>query len=245
MQALSNTGAPMKVSFTCAEEDLAAAGMACSDEDPCPVYLELSGVSGIGRNLLLAGNLHGPSATISSILLSSDDNGGSWKEPTPRIAGAALDEAQLLDPIHGWAAGETQNPLARDPFFLITRDAGLTWNRKPISEEETPGAVQKFWFDSADDGELIVDGGRTAQGNRYVLYESHNSGNSWGVVSKTAQLPRLRPTPTLEEVDYRIGTDTRSHAYAIEKREGEKWNRIALFLVQIASCGTPVTPDET
>src|SRR5580658_4319849 len=86
--ALLNTGEPMKVAFACNEEELSSAGMSCSDEDPCPVYLELSSVSGAGKKLSLAGNLHGPSATLSSVLLTSDDYGVTWKESAARIAGA-------------------------------------------------------------------------------------------------------------------------------------------------------------
>lgn len=236
---LSNLGEPMKVRFTCGEEELAAAGMSCSDDDPCPVYLELSGVSAVGKKLSLAGNLHGPSATLDSVLLTSDDAGANWKEPVSRIPGAALDQVQLSGALHGWAAGETQYPLARDPFFLITVDGGISWRRESVTEEGGAGAVQRFWFDAIDHGELIVDAGRTAQGGRYVMYESRTGGDSWTIVSKTAQMPRLRRAPAVDDVDYRIATDSRSHAYVVEKREGERWNRLASFLVQVASCGSP------
>jgi len=205
---LLNTGEPMKVKFACSEEELASAGMSCSDEDPCPVYLELSSVSAAGRKLSVAGNLHGPSATFFSVLLTSDDNGATWKEPAARIPGAALDQAQFIDLVHGWAAGETQVPLARDPFFLITSDGGASWRREPITEDGGAGAVQRFWFDSVDHGELIVDGGRTAQGGRYALYESHTKGESWTILSKTTQIPRLRHAPLPDWYRWR---DPREH----------------------------------
>lgn len=243
--ALLNTGEPMKVKFACGEEELAAAGMACTDDDPCPVYLELSGVSAVGKKLSLAGNLHGPAATLFSVLLTSDDNGVTWKEPAARIPGAALDQTQFFDLLHGWAAGETQVPLARDPFFLITADGGASWRREPISDDGGAGAVQRFWFDSVDHGELIVDAGRTAQGGRYALYESHTKGDNWSLLSKTAQVPRLRRAPSLDDVDYRIRSDGASRANIIEKREGERWTRMASFLIQVTSCGSPhVTPPE-
>jgi hypothetical protein len=237
--ALMNTGEPMKVAFPCAEEALTTAGMSCSDDDPCAVYLELSGVSASGKKLSLAGNLHGSSATLASVLLVSDDNGASWKEPAGRIPGAALDEVQLTDPLHGWAAGEMQVPLARDPFVLITTDGGVSWRRNSLTEEGGAGAVQRFWFDSAEHGELIVDAGRTAQGGRYALYESHTGGENWSLVSKTTQAPRLRRAPSVDDMDYRIAIDGQSHAYLFEKRDGEKWIPLASFLVQVASCGSP------
>jgi hypothetical protein len=236
-----------KVPFSCVAEDLAAAGMSCSDEYPCPVYLELSGISGSAKKLALVGNLHGASATLYSVLLLSDDGGTTWKEPAAkepaaRISGAALDQVQFLDATRGWAAGETQVPLARDPFFLITSDGGASWRPKPITEDGGAGAIQRFWFDTAEHGEVIIDAGRTAQGGRYVLYETRTGAENWNVVSHTTQIPRLRRAPAVEDVDYRIGTDTRSHAFTIEKRDGEKWNRIASFLIQVANCGTPAPP---
>lgn len=229
----------VKVKFDCGEEELSAVGMSCSDKDPCPVYLELSGVSAAGKKVSLAGNLHGPSATLASVLLVSEDNGLSWKEPAARVPGAALDQVQLLDALHGWAAGEIQVPLARDPFFLITSDGGAAWRRKLLNEDGRPGDMQRFWFDSVEHGELIVDAGRSARGGRYELYESHTGGDSWNILSKTAQMPRLRKAPVVDDVDYRIGTDNRSHSHVVEKRDGETWTRVASFPVQVASCGSP------
>lgn len=203
--------------------------MSCSDQEPCPIYLELSSVSAKGTKIALAGNLHGTSVTLFSILLTSDDGGATWKEPAVRIPSAALEQVQLLDSTHGWAAGETQVPLTRDPFFLITTADGA-WDRKALGEDGTAGAVQRFWFDTPDHGELIIDEGQ------YVLYETHNGGESWKVVSKTKQATKLGNAPTVENVDYRLTTDNKSHAYVVEKREGEKWNKVASFPVQVASC---------
>ena len=240
---LSNSGAPMRLNFVCQEEELAGAGMSCSDENPCPVYLELEGISSAGKKLLVAGNLHGPSATIYSMLLGTDDGGVTWKEATTsRSIGAAIDQVQLLDSMHGWAAGEVQVPLARDPFFLITTDGGVTWRRKLLTEDGGPGDMQRFWFDSADHGEVIVDGGRSAEGGRYVLYESHTAGDSWTVVSKTTQVPMLRRAPASENTDYRISTDNGSKAYVIEKRDGAKWSKVAAFFIHVANCGSPPPP---
>jgi photosystem II stability/assembly factor-like uncharacterized protein len=226
------------VPFDCSQEVLTAAGMLCSDDDPCPVYLELSSVSAAGKSLSLAGNLHGRSATISSVLLMSEDNGVTWKESAARISGAALEQVQLIDALHGWAAGETQMPLSRDPFFLVTADGGVSWRRQPVAEEGTAGAVQRFWFDSREHGELIVEAGRT-----YVLYESSSGGEAWNVLSKTIQVPRLPRAPAAgDAADYRIVTDSRNHTFSVERRDGEKWAPIATFPVQVASCGSPAPP---
>jgi hypothetical protein len=234
--------APVKIPYACSEKDLAAAGMICSDENPCPVYVELSSASGAGKKLLVTGNLHGASATIASVLLVSDDDGATWKEPSPRIAGSALEQSQWLDAQHGWAAGEVQAPLSRDPFLLITSDGGATWRQKDIADDSIPGEVMRFWFDSPEHGELIVDGGRSAEGGRYQMYESHSGGDTWNVVSKTSDVPTLRRTPGLIDPNYRIGADSRTKTYVLEKRNGDDWSRVTSFEIQVASCGTPAEP---
>ena len=47
------------------------AGMSCSDEEPCPVYLELAAVESVGNRIFLAGNIHSNAVTLYSLLLAS------------------------------------------------------------------------------------------------------------------------------------------------------------------------------
>ena len=72
---LENTGKPMVAPFHCTEEDIRSAGLGCSEEDPCPVYLELSAVESTGLRIFAAGNIHAATATLYTMLLGSDDNG--------------------------------------------------------------------------------------------------------------------------------------------------------------------------
>ncbi|HVW10459.1 MAG TPA: hypothetical protein VHC90_17850 [Bryobacteraceae bacterium] len=233
---------PVKVPFSCSEADLAGAGMTCADDNPCPVYLELSSVSADGRKLIVTGDLHGPSATIASVLLQSEDDGVTWKEPAGRITGSALDLSQWLDARHGWAGGEVEQPLSRDPFFMVTSDGGATWRQKEVSEDGIPGELMRFWFDTPEHGELIVDAGRSAEGGRYQMYESKTGGETWTVVSKTSGVPQLRRTPGLIDPDYRIATDSPTKTYVVEKRNGDDWSHVASFAIQVASCGAPPEP---
>src|SRR5438477_10888462 len=71
---LENTGKPMLAPFQCSEEDIRSAGLACSEEDPCQVYLELAALLAAGNRIFAAGNIHAESATLYSILLGSDDS---------------------------------------------------------------------------------------------------------------------------------------------------------------------------
>jgi hypothetical protein len=240
---LKNTGEPIRVPFTCAEEELQAAGLLCTEADPCAIYLELSAVAPAGKKLFLAGNLHATAGTLASILLSSDDAGATWKEPAARIRGAALDQIQIYDLEHGWAAGEVQYPLPSDPFFLLTIDGGQTWRQRPVSDDGGPGSVQLFWFDSAKHGELIVDAGRSAPGGRYATWESETGGDTWMARAATAKMPALRRAPPAGDADFRIHAAASGARYDIEKRAGEKWETLASFLIEAASC--KLKPTET
>src|SRR6185436_10528154 len=45
---LENSGKPMAVKFQCTEDDIQAFGLGCSEDEPCPIYLELSGIESVG-----------------------------------------------------------------------------------------------------------------------------------------------------------------------------------------------------
>lgn len=245
---LINTGDPTRFPFACGEEDLQWAGMDCPEDQPCPVYLELSAIAASGGKLFISGDLHTTSATLNSVLLMSADEGLSWKEPAMRARGEALDQLQFLDATHGWAAGETQNPLPRDPFFLITTDGGNSWRRSPVGEEGGGGSILSFHFDSPQHGDLVVDAGGTAPGGRYVSYESRTGGDSWTLRGNGNQLPRAR-TASPESSDWRIEAGRDGKVWQIEKRAGGQWPSVAAFLIEVASCtlkpGSLKEPDDT
>ena len=228
---------PVAVSFSCAENDLQSAGLLCTEDEPCPIYLEINSIAPAGKKLFLAGDLHATAATLSTILLSSDDGGKTWKEPAERIPGGAIDQLQIYDLEHGWAAGEIQYPLSRDPFFLVTSDGGLSWRRREVSDEGGPGSLLRFWFDSAQHGELIIDAGKSAPSGRYIDYESETGGESWMMRSTTAEQPKLRRAPpSLENSDFRVRPSASGKTYQVEKRDGEKWDTMASLQIEVASC---------
>lgn len=241
LPVLSRAQTPIRVPFECNADQLQSAGLLCTEDEPCAIYLELSSIAPLGKKLYVAGNLHATSGTLSSVLLASDDGGLTWKEPSPRIPGAALDQIQFYDLEHGWAAGETQVPLPADPFFLVTSDGGQTWRKRPVTDEGGPGALQTFWFDSANHGELIVDAGRSSPAGRYVSYETETGGDTWMVRSQNTKLPALKHAPA-GELDFRIRA-AGEKTYQIEKRSGEtKWDTMASFLIEAASCKLKPAP---
>jgi hypothetical protein len=233
---LRNDGQPIRVPFACTSENLDWAGLACADDDPCSIYLELNAVAAAGKMIFLAGDLHAQSATLSSILLASDDGGLTWKEPFARVRAAALDQFQFYNAQDGWISGETVYPLARDPFFLITTDGGESWRNRAVTDDGGPGSIHRFVFDSPQHGELLVDGGKGAEGGRYKRYESDTGGDSWSIRSATDTVPKMPGAPAADP-DYRIAAGR--DAYRIEKRTGGKWSSIAMFAVSPATCKSP------
>src|SRR5271154_4814576 len=127
--ALSAQNVP--VLFECTEDDAQTAGLHCSEEEPCPVFLELSAVEAVGNRLFLTGNLHSSAATLYSVLMTSSDAGKTWTEGYKRLRAAALDQIQFFDFETGWISGNYLSGTPRDPFFLVTGDGGTTWTALP------------------------------------------------------------------------------------------------------------------
>ena len=234
---LVNNGEPLRASFTCNDEDLQWAGVSCSEDEPCPVYLEFSAIAPNGRKLFLTGNFHTNSATLSSVLLSSDDGGATWKEPAARMRGNAIDQIEFYDLEHGWAAGETQYPLARDPFILTSTDGGQSWRQHAVLEDGAPGSVLRVSFDSAQHGELVIDAGKSSGKSRYLTYESHTGGDNWNLLGTSDKPPaRARNAVSAEDLDWRIQTSKDGKTWQVEKRDGNKWQLLSAFLVEAAVC---------
>lgn len=231
---LKNEGKPMRVPFDCTRDDVESAGLACSADEPCPVYLEISAFESVGNRLFASGNLHSSAATLYSILLASDDAGSTWREPHERIRGAGLDHMQFVDFQNGWISGEILNPLPRDPFLLISSDGGKSWRQVAIFDESRSGAIQQFWFDSKTHGLLRME--TAGDSPRYALYESLSGGDTW-TVRETSERPiPIKRIGSGDDSGWRIRADAASHAFRIEKRQGEGWSMIAGFAVAAGEC---------
>jgi len=231
--SLQNLGTPMRVAYECTIADTQAAGIGCSEQDPCPVYLELSNVEAVGGKIFATGNIHTPMATLYSILLASEDGGNTWTEPYPRMRSSGLDEIQFVDFQNGWISGANLQGAPRDPFLLISTDGGKTWHERPIFEESRVAAIEHFSFDSPSDGTLAIDA-RLDNGKR-ELYETRTGGESWTVHPPSGQPEAAKDKHGSASV-WRLRTDAATHSYAIEKSENNHWRKIASFLVNIAVC---------
>lgn len=238
---LQNTGKPMIVDPRCGEDDIRPAGLSCTIEDPCPVFLELASVEAVGNRIFVAGNIHTSATTLFSVLLASDDAGKTWREPSQRMRLAGLDRIQFIDFENGWVSGEVQHPLPRDPFLLVTTDGGKLWQARPIFGEPQFGSIQQFFFNSRTNGSLVIDRGRTGESGRYELYETPNAGETW-MLRQTDERPIQIKRASGVNADWRVRADAASKSYRIERRAESGWRGMAAFSVAIGACKPPEMP---
>jgi hypothetical protein len=234
--AMLNTGKPMVLPFECTREDVGSAGFSCSEEAPCPVYLELGAAAAAGNRIFVAGNIHSDAVTLYSVLLGSDDAGHSWREVHPRIRAAGLDHLQFVDANTGWVGGQQLFPLPQDPFVLLTTDGGTNWRQAAILGENSDyhfGSIQEMYFSSKSNGDLVIDRSSGGDPGPFALYESSDGGASWTLKEQTRKLLRLKGAP---EADWRVRVDGGMKAFLVERRHGERWAQQASFAVNIGVC---------
>jgi hypothetical protein len=235
---LEYSGKPLAIPFRCTDEDIQFAGLSCSEEDPCPIYLELSAVESVGNRIFAVGNLHSASVTLYGILLASEDAGHTWGEAHERIRGTLLDHIQFLDPAVGWISGHAVSPLPQDPFLLRTTDGGKTWRQRAVfseSAENRLGSIQQFFFADKDGGSLIIDRGQGSDEDRYELYESSDGGESWNIRESSRKVLRLKRA-AVPSAEWRLRADAPSKAFHIEHQQGTRWGTVASFLVRVGTC---------
>jgi len=238
---LENTGKPLLLPFQCTTEDIQWAGLSCSEDEPCPVYLELSAATSAGDKFYAAGNIHFSSVTLYSVLLGSEDAGHTWRELHERIRGAGLDHLQFYDADTGWAAGEQLSPLPRDPFLLLTTDGGKTWRQQPVLSDSADnhfGFIQQFYFSSKESGSLIIDHGQGTDVGRYGLYESPNAGGTWTIKEESTKPLAIKNAPA-GPADWRVRADAASQSFHLEHRQAERWTSKTAFAVNLGSCKPP------
>lgn len=236
--ALEYTGQPLRVPFLCSLDDIQWGGLSCSDDEPCPVYLELTAIESVGNRIFAAGNIHSSSGTLYSILLASEDSGRTWREPFERLRGCGLDHIQFIDFENGWISGQVLQPLPQDPFFLVTNDGGKTWRRRAVFGESHPGSILQFAFTSRANGSLVIDRGQGGEVGRYELFETPNGGETW-MLRESGDKPMRLKRAAATDADWRIRADAPTRSFRIERRQGERWGALAAFTIALAPCKPP------
>jgi hypothetical protein len=218
--------------------------MSCSEESPCGVYLELSAFEVLAGRMIVAGNLHTDTATLSSIVMASEDGGKTWMESHPRIKQGALDQMQFADLANGWISGQVIASLPRDPFFLVTRDGGKTWRERPVFGDPHLGSIEKFHFTGATEGRVLVDRAQSGEGGRFALLESKTGGDSWSILQITTEAPKNLKFERAPSAAWRLEASGTAKAYQVEKREGQRWTVVSAFAVEAGKCA-PATLELT
>jgi hypothetical protein len=236
--ALENTGKPMSLPGQCSQDDIRSFGLTCPPQQPCPLYLELSGLEPLGNKIFVAGNIHTESATLWSVLLATEDGGKTWSEPHSRIEAAGLEQIQFFDLQAGWVSGHQLHALPRDPFLLLTTDGGKSWRARPVYTESRVGTIDRFWFDSKTHGMIWINRTQAGEpGSRYEMWETMTGGESW-MVREVSDRPILTDQAKVRppSPDWRLRVDAPSKSYRIEKRAGERWQTLASFLIGVGEC---------
>lgn len=237
-QVFTNSGKPIAIPYSCTEEDISTFGMTCTEDDPCPIYAEITGVQPVGVQLFLTGNLHNGSTTMYSLFLASEDTGKTWYEAHERMPKSGLDQVQFVDFESGWVSGQVLESLPRDPFFLLTTDGGKTWRKRPVFQESRIATIDQFHFESKTSGSLLIDRGAASEtGARYERYESMTGGESWQVREVSGRPLRLAvPKRATSNADWRLRADGKQGIHIMERRTGTRWERVAAFHVKVGEC---------
>jgi photosystem II stability/assembly factor-like uncharacterized protein len=173
--------------------------------------------------------------TLYGVLLASDDDGVTWTEPQARIRSAALEQIEFLNPQNGWITGVAVDPLARNPFVLVTGDGGRTWQQKPVLEDTKYATIGQLHFDSVSHGELVLDVPQP-KGIRQELYETQTGGESWELKQVNNAPIQLKNVRSVAQSGLRLRADAATGAYIMERGSGTAWKRVASFAVHIADC---------
>ena len=223
------------VTYDCPPEDIEQFGLNCSEEEPCTVLLELSAADAAGNRIVVTGNLHTRDATLLSLLLTSDDGGVTWNEPVIRMRNAAFEQIEFWDAQTGWVSGESINPLARNPFLLLTTDGGTNWRPKLIVDDEKFGTIAQFHFSSISSGEVVIDSS-SKKSVHQELYATETGGESWEL-KETANKPfHLKGARVPNQAAYRVRADAAGGAFLLERGGGKNWEKVTSFPIHVADC---------
>ncbi|MDX2267178.1 MAG: hypothetical protein NW208_03670 [Bryobacter sp.] len=227
----------------CAEVDLDSLGLTCSEQEPCPTYLEISSAELNNSTIVLAGNLHTPTTTIQSILLFSEDEGATWREAHARLPGATLEAMQFFDFTHGWLSGHSTLGLPRDPFILLTTDGGRAWRKSPLFAESRVGVVEKFNFESARRGWVLVDNKGSGDAGRFELYETTNGGVIWNLKEINDRIPAEARADRQASSVLRVRGDAKQNVLHLERQDAGKWTGLSRFRLRLEDCTPPPPAD--
>jgi len=223
--------APVHVDYTCTQADFDSFGLSCSEEQPCPVFFEVSAVDAFGSRIVVAGDIHTATTTLYGVVLTTEDGGAGWNEAITRPRSTAFEQLQIIGD-HGWLSGQRLEPLPKDPFLLITSDGGKNWRERPIFEETRFGSIAQFRFETTLSGELIFDDS-VGKAVHQELYATKTGGDNWDLRQTGTKALHLKP---VSDAAWIVTAPPGSKTYLIEHAVGGKKQAFARFLIHIGDC---------
>lgn len=238
-------GPVISLSTVCDIDRLEYAGIRCSEDRPCELYLELVSVAAEGSWMVLAGEVHTADATYESVVLASQDGGVTWTESADRIAAGGIESISIVDAQTAFVAGQQGDTATGElPFLLVTDDGGESWETRMVvtGGEKVEGLVVAFQADGASHGYLILEQ-LAATGDPYRLYETYNGGRSWSIRQISADKPQIPgPRLALKTEDWNVRPDSASGEFVIAKRSSSAlsgWADQGRFAGTVGSCPAP------
>ena len=238
-------GPVASLSTTCEVDRLEYAGIRCSTDRPCELFVELVSVASQGNWVVLAGEVHTADATYESVVLSSADGGVTWIESSERIAAGGIESISIIDAQTAFVAGQQGDTATGEiPFLLVTEDGGVSWEERTVSAggEKVEGLVVAFQADTTSHGYLILEQ-LAATSDPYRLYETYTGGLSWSIRQISADKPQIPgPRLALRTEDWSIRPDSSSGEYIVAKRsssESSGWAEQGRFSGAVGSCPLP------
>ena len=238
-------GPVVSLTTVCDVDRLEYAGIRCSADRPCELFLELVSVASQGPWIVLAGEVHTADATYESVVLTSQDGGVTWTESADRIAAGGIESISMVDAQTAFVAGQQGDTATGElPFLLVTDDGGESWETRMVETggEKVEGLVVAFPADGASHGYLILEQ-LAATGDPYRLYETYNGGRSWSIRQISAEKPQIPgPRLALSTEDWSVRPDSASGEFVVAKRSSAALSGSAdqgRFAGAVGSCPLP------
>lgn len=238
-------GPVISLSTVCDVNRLEYAGIRCSADRPCELFLELVSIASEGAWMVLAGEVHTAEATYESVVLTSSDGGATWTESAERIAAGGIESISIVDAQTAFVAGQQGDTATGEmPFLLATNDGGASWETRMVEAggEKIEGLVVAFQADTTSHGYLILEQ-LAATGDPYRLYETYNGGRSWSIRQIAADKPQIPgPRLALKTENWSVRPDSASGEFIVAKRSSSAlsgWADQGRFAGTVGSCPMP------
>lgn len=238
-------GPVISLSAVCDVDRLEYAGIRCSADRPCELFLELVSIASEGDWMILAGEVHTTEATYESVVLTSRDGGATWTESAERVPAGGIESISIVDAQTAFVAGQQGDTATGEiPFLLVTDDGGVSWETRMVETggEKVEGLVVAFQADTTSHGYLTLEQ-LAATGDAYRLYETYNGGRSWSIRQISADQPQIPgPRLAIKTENWSVRPDSASGEFIVAQRSSSSssgWADQGRFAGTVGACPMP------